>query len=34
MPLWFGEIAVDRPMDDPYSVTEFIEEYSFLLDGE
>jgi len=29
--LWFGEIAVDRPMGDPCTVSEFIEEYSFLL---
>ncbi len=34
MPLWFGELSVDRPMGDPCSVTEFIEEYSFLLGGE
>jgi hypothetical protein len=32
MPLWFGELSVDRPMGDPCSVTEFIEEYSFLLE--
>ncbi len=34
MPLWFGEMAVDRPMGDPCSVTEFIKEYSFLLERE
>ncbi len=34
MPLWFGEMAVDRPMGDPCSIAEFIEEYSFLLEGE
>lgn len=32
MPLWFGGISIDRPMGEPCSATEFIDEYSLLLE--